>query len=32
MENSPALMKEYTDLMVLMDMGISDEEEEIEYE
>lgn len=32
MENSPALMKEYTELMVLMDLGASEEEEEMEYE
>jgi hypothetical protein len=32
MENSPALMKEYMELMVLMDLGASEEEEEMEYE
>ena len=31
MESSPVLLKEYTDLMVLMDLGAS-EEEEMEYE
>lgn len=32
MESSPGLLKEYTDLMVLMDLGASEEEEEMEYE
>ena len=31
MESSPGLLKEYTDLMVMMDLGAS-EEEEMEYE
>lgn len=32
MENSPALLKEYTELMVFMDLGASEEEEEMEFE